>query len=69
MDLYLQLALRSFRILAHRTDPSSVDVSMMLAEVYEEMGNLPQALTLVTYGKSNSCMAYSSLLGRIRGYS
>ncbi|KAF9363267.1 transcription factor TFIIIC subunit tfc4 [Mortierella sp. NVP85] len=34
---------------AHRTDPSSVDVSMMLAEVYEEMGNLPQALTLVNY--------------------
>lgn len=25
---------------------------MMLAEVYEEMGNLPQALTLVTFGKS-----------------
>ncbi|KAF8979041.1 transcription factor TFIIIC subunit tfc4 [Entomortierella lignicola] len=34
---------------AHRADPSSVDVSMVLAEVYEEMGNLPQALTLVNY--------------------
>ncbi|KAG0362893.1 transcription factor TFIIIC subunit tfc4 [Gamsiella multidivaricata] len=34
---------------AHRADPSSVDVSMILAEVYEEMGNLPQALTLVNY--------------------
>ncbi|KAF9949323.1 transcription factor TFIIIC subunit tfc4 [Mortierella alpina] len=34
---------------AHRDDPSSVDVSMMLAEVHEEMGNLPQALSLVNY--------------------
>ncbi|KAF9432742.1 transcription factor TFIIIC subunit tfc4, partial [Entomortierella beljakovae] len=34
---------------AHRADPSSVDVSMVLAEVYEEMGNLPQALTLVNF--------------------
>ncbi|KAG0326992.1 transcription factor TFIIIC subunit tfc4 [Dissophora globulifera] len=34
---------------AHRADPTGVDVSMMLAEVYEEMGNLPQALTLVNY--------------------
>ncbi|KAI1314673.1 transcription factor TFIIIC subunit tfc4 [Mortierella claussenii] len=34
---------------AHRADPASVDVSMMLAEVYEEMGNLPQALTMVNY--------------------
>ncbi|KAF9112233.1 transcription factor TFIIIC subunit tfc4 [Mortierella sp. AM989] len=34
---------------AHRADPASVDVSMVLAEVYEEMGNLPQALTLVNY--------------------
>ena len=24
---------------------------MMLAEVYEELGNLPQALTLVNYGE------------------
>ncbi|KAF9306517.1 transcription factor TFIIIC subunit tfc4 [Mortierella antarctica] len=34
---------------AHRADASNVDVSMMLAEVYEELGNLPQALTLVNY--------------------
>ncbi|KAG0215651.1 transcription factor TFIIIC subunit tfc4 [Mortierella sp. GBA30] len=34
---------------AHRDDPSNVDVSMMLAEVHEEMGNLPQALSLVNY--------------------
>ncbi|KAF9913447.1 transcription factor TFIIIC subunit tfc4 [Lobosporangium transversale] len=34
---------------AHRADPTNVDVSMMLAEVYEEMGNLPQALTMVNY--------------------
>ncbi|KAF9575994.1 transcription factor TFIIIC subunit tfc4 [Mortierella alpina] len=34
---------------AHRDDPSSVDISMMLAEVHEELGNLPQALSLVNY--------------------
>ncbi|KAF8941077.1 transcription factor TFIIIC subunit tfc4 [Dissophora ornata] len=34
---------------AHRADPNSVDVSMMLAEVYEEIGDLPQALRLVNY--------------------
>ncbi|KAG0332404.1 transcription factor TFIIIC subunit tfc4 [Podila horticola] len=34
---------------AHRADATNVDVSMMLAEVYEELGNLPQALTLVNY--------------------
>lgn len=36
---------------AHRADATNVDVSMMLAEVYEELGNLPQALTLVNYGE------------------
>ncbi|KAF9195189.1 transcription factor TFIIIC subunit tfc4 [Haplosporangium sp. Z 11] len=34
---------------AHRDDSSNVEVSMMLAEVYEEMGNLPQALSLVNF--------------------
>lgn len=28
---------------------------MMLAEVYEELGNLPQALTLVNYGELLFC--------------
>ncbi|KAF9930234.1 transcription factor TFIIIC subunit tfc4 [Linnemannia zychae] len=34
---------------AHRADPESVELSMMLAEVYEETGQLPQALKLANF--------------------
>lgn len=41
---------------AHRADPDSVELSMMLAEVYEETGQLQQALKLANFGKEQSAM-------------
>ncbi|KAG0056447.1 transcription factor TFIIIC subunit tfc4 [Gryganskiella cystojenkinii] len=34
---------------AHQADPTNLSVNLLLAEVYEELGNFPQALTLANY--------------------